>query len=327
MLQLQSWLRYCTLCFFFTFSLTSARFRSTSAALRVQGGSLTFGGEGSPFEANPHYSPSPRQYGKRPMLLGDVPDPSEPNNGGFYIETQTFTYTNKPMSLLERFQRYASTLHESSPSVSIVSWASLAVFMLWRVPAVRPILQKHFVVNRLNLQSGRLLTLFLSSVSHIGFYHLAVNIAALLSLGPVVQRMLFSQSRWPLWPLIVGAASVSSVAFLALDRSGQGSCLGLSGVTVALLAVFARMYPTHVLGILLAGVIPIRLQASQLLQLVFIWSLFGSVAQIHSQVAHSAHLGGILFGLAYCEVWKRRFFLRPYIVQFLVRFRRKHRRL
>jgi membrane associated rhomboid family serine protease len=86
--------------------------------------------------------------------------------------------------------------------------------------------------------------------------------------------------------------------------------MGLSDVTMALLAVYARIFPRQNLGIFLAGVIPVRMPASRLLNVVAAWScagcLLSRVRAPATNVGHAAHLGGIVFGLAYYEAWIRR---------------------
>lgn len=275
--------------------------RQLPSKLRVRGG--THGN--SPYELNPDYMSSPK-----PVRLGDS-DGDFPPPSSFYIETQTFSLgenssqSSGAKGLVPALAHYASNLHRTSPTLSLSSLASLSVFALWNiVPKARPILQKYFVCSRLNLRAGRWPGLVLSSVSHIGFWHICFNMMALLSVGPKVRQVLLATCGWPLYPLVLGSALAGSAVFLALDRRQAGG-MGLSAVTLSLIAVYSRFFPNRQLGILLAGIIPVRLAARQWLGVMLAWSVVGSLADVGG-VAHSAHLGGLLFGLAYYEVWLRR---------------------
>jgi rhomboid-like protein len=81
--------------------------------------------------------------------------------------------------------------------------------------------------------------------------------------------------------------------------------MGLSGVTLAFLALQARLTPEREFGLALGGIIPVRMAAQVALILLLVWSLIGSLAR-ESTVAHSTHLGGLLFGMGYYELWTRR---------------------
>jgi rhomboid-like protein len=127
-----------------------------------------------------------------------------------------------------------------------------------------------------------------------------VNLFAFLSFGPSIVQTL---SPWTLWPLVVGAAIFSSHVFLLMSKGG--ACMGLSGVTLAFLAFVARLRPEQELGVLFMGIIPVRMPAQVALYALLAWSLLGSIIR-KGRVAHSAHLGGLLFGMGYFELWTRR---------------------
>ena len=108
-------------------------------------------------------------------------------------------------------------------------------------------------------------------------------------------------------PFLGGAALAASLTFLLLQPlSRAGGALGLSGVTLALLAVQARIHPTRIMGVRLMGIIPIRIKAENLLLGLTAWSFVGAISKLRTNVGHAAHLGGLLFGVAYHQ-----FVLRP----------------
>jgi Rhomboid family len=87
-------------------------------------------------------------------------------------------------------------------------------------------------------------------------------------------------------------------------RGGGGGCMGLSGVTLAMMALQAKLSPDKEFRIVLA-IFPVTLRANMALTCLLIWSVIGSLAR-NSEVAHITHLGGLLFGVGYYEVWLRR---------------------
>lgn len=81
--------------------------------------------------------------------------------------------------------------------------------------------------------------------------------------------------------------------------------MGLSGVTLAFLALQARLTPEREFAVALMGILPVRMPAQVALICLLVWSLIGSLAR-KSRVAHVSHLGGLLFGMGYYELWMRR---------------------
>lgn len=269
-------------------TLASKASNLTTLRLPPRGGS-------SPYEINPNYAP-PRQ----PVTLGDLEQRSyEPP----YQQQRYHVEIPKQTSVLDQVKQYIFQLHDLSPTLSIGSASCIFIWILWQRPQCLHFLQRNFVCSRYNLRKGRHYTTLTSAVSHASFTHLLVNLFAYLSFGPTLVQTLSS-----LWPLVVGAALFSSQLYLVFSKNG-GGCMGLSGVTLAFLAVFARMYPQRELGVMFMGIIPVRMQAQVALLALLVWSVVGSMLRI-GNVAHAAHLGGLLFGMGYYELWKKRAMLR-----------------
>lgn len=215
-------------------------------------------------------------------------------------------------SWLDNLRIQFRAMYQSSPSLMATMVSCVMVFLAWQVRPNATVLRQYFVLSRANMRAFRWPSLFLSAVSHMDFWHLLVNLYGLWSFRPSVQRTL-KQVNQPLGPFLGGAALASSLAFLFLQPfSGAGGALGLSGVTLALLAVHARTHPESILGIRLAGIVPVRMKAENLLICLTAWSFVGSLAKMHSSnIGHAAHLGGLLFGVAYHQFALRKRILRP----------------
>ena len=275
--------------------LVSARTSSTHLALRLpRGGSELY-------EINPDYVPPPSS--RRPASLGDLEN--SPSRHQYYTETSR-PYARR--SSLGQFMAYTTQLHRISPTLSVGSASCILIWLLWQIPQAQRYLQRYFVCSRYNVLHGRQWTTLTSAVSHASFTHLLVNLFAFLSFGPSLVQTL-SSSNWKLWPLVVGAALFSSNVFLVCSKRG-GGCMGLSGVTLAFLAFTARLHPKRELGVLLMGIVPVRMPAETMLYVLLAWSVAGTFVETKSGVAHSAHVGGLLFGMGYYELWKRRSLLR-----------------
>ena len=298
-------------------------------ALQCRGGSSFHkGGGGGPIELNPAfqggYNPSSKNEHEVWLQQQLQQQPYEPIYHQRSSVTSPRHYKPQHSSIVSSITNYFAALHQLCPSLCWTMVSCLLVFGMWQVTRFtgrpNPILSQWFVNSRSNTRRTMGASLILSSLSHIAPYHLVGNLMALSHFGPRVKGLLQERSPGyykttttnkdvPLWPLMVSSAIVSNVAQIFLtNRPGGGSSLGLSGVTMALAAVQARAEPYRTFGILLWGVIPLSLQATQMLQLWIGVSLVGHLmASLLPQqrgdnnIAHMAHLGGLLVGVVYYE--------------------------
>jgi membrane associated rhomboid family serine protease len=155
------------------------------------------------------------------------------------------------------------------------------------------------------LKSGRWSALLLSpSISHAGLFHLAFNLMTLVSLGYPVQQTL-QLSKWPLWPyysvVLAGSFSyyslkwwwglyrtVSRHAFLAVQAQLYPKTSWHFDSWELFRSVYKRRSVTSLAGFGVCGDFVEREEMG------------GGVP-----IAHSAHLGGLLFGIAYHAAWLR----------------------
>lgn len=143
---------------------------------------------------------------------------------------------------------------------------------------------------------------------HANFRHLLCNMLAVWMLGAELERA-WGAKRYLTYYLFcgVGAALVQQLVWLG---TGPGITVGASGAVFGILLAFGWLFP-EVRMFLLFLPIPIRART-----FVFIYALFELTSGIASvsgdNVAHFAHLGGLLFGgLMICwwqfvEPWLRR---------------------
>jgi len=138
---------------------------------------------------------------------------------------------------------------------------------------------------------------------HGGFLHLAMNCWALYMFGREVEWTLGVPRYLTMYFLsgIVGGLFQEFVALIWPQYFGS-AVVGASAGILGVVAAYASLFPERTLTLLLAFVIPVNLRAKYLLLfslalaalgISFPKSIFGG------GVAHAAHLGGILTGLAF----------------------------
>lgn len=269
---------------------------SPSLALSARGGAGA-----SLYELNPNYvpyrTPSSSHHPTWDHDLEAIDARSRQTWSPFRLEQPRFA----KQTVLEQVHHALNRLHFISPSLYYTTLSCFLVFVLWQMPFMQPFLRNYFVLSHFNLTKRRIPCILLSAVSHEGLLHLLGNILVLLTFGPPVKQML----RADIWPLLVGAALAGSASFLLLDRNHHGGSLGLSDVTLAIVAVYAKLLPRKRLTTVVAGLVPVQLEAHRLLYYLLGTSVFGVLVQKQSPIAHSSHLGGLLFGIAYYEAWRR----------------------
>lgn len=134
---------------------------------------------------------------------------------------------------------------------------------------------------------------------HGGWIHLALNLLFLHSIGPVIETTL---GRWRFLALYLFSGTVGGVlhvagAWLMPDAFGRpvvGASAGLSG----LLAALGALYAERRLRVLLFFVIPLEIRAKHILLAGILASAVGAVVAV-GPIAHLAHLGGFIGGLAW----------------------------
>ena len=146
---------------------------------------------------------------------------------------------------------------------------------------------------------------------HGDIWHLLFNCIGLFFLGQALEEVLGPRGFLRLYFGTGVAGGLLQVLFAALfgDRFG-GYVLGASAGVYGLLAAYAAMFPDRVVTLLLFFVLPISVRARTILWFSAGIAIFGIVMRfgngLHSleagNIAHAAHLGGMLAGLA-CVRW------------------------
>lgn len=142
---------------------------------------------------------------------------------------------------------------------------------------------------------------FLTSVFlHGSFAHLFYNMFALAMFGPVLEKKIGSARFIELF--IVGGiiGSVLYYLFVVLSISPPIPALGASGAIYAILGALSIIMPNMVIYF---WFFPMRMRYAAILWIVL--EFLGSFNP-NSGIASAAHLGGLIFGIAYGWITSRR---------------------
>jgi membrane associated rhomboid family serine protease len=132
--------------------------------------------------------------------------------------------------------------------------------------------------------------------AHGGFFHILFNMYALWLFGSALEK-LWGPKRFLIFYFVCGLAAGLAQMFLV---SG-GQAIGASGAIMGLLAAFAYTFPNVQFFIL---PIPFPIKAKYLAMIYAAIDIFGEFSG-GGNVAHFAHLGGLVMGLILCIIWKK----------------------
>lgn len=133
---------------------------------------------------------------------------------------------------------------------------------------------------------------------HGGWIHLGMNLLLLHSLGPVMETTL---GRWRFLLLYLVSGTLGGILHVAgawmMPDSFGGPVVGASAGLCGLLAALGALHSEERLRVLLFFVIPMEIRAKFVLLGGIVISALGAVFVV-GPIAHLAHLGGFIGGLA-----------------------------
>lgn len=150
------------------------------------------------------------------------------------------------------------------------------------------------LVPELVLTRGFVWQLISYQFLHGGLFHILINMFMVWMFGRELEAL------WGPWGflrfyLVCGVAAGGA---MLLFGPASTPTVGASGAMLGLLGAFAFYWPNR--RVYVWGIFPIQIK--YLVLILGAFSLYAGMAQARSNVAHLAHLGGLLMGLLY--VWK-----------------------
>lgn len=136
---------------------------------------------------------------------------------------------------------------------------------------------------------------------HAGFWHLFCNMFTILFFGPTIERE-WGEKKFLIYYIVcgVGAAIIQQLTWML--HPGLACTVGASGAVFGILFAFAWLFPEQKMFLLF---IPIPLSSRVFVAIFALIELFSGVAPLAGDnVAHFAHLGGMLFGYLLIKYWQ-----------------------
>lgn len=160
---------------------------------------------------------------------------------------------------------------------------------------------KWFALSLAGLTHGYVWQLLTYQFMHGGWLHLLVNCWVIYVFGRELEEALGPARFLGLYFAggVLGGL-VQGVAGLLVGGIFAAPVVGASAGAFALLAAFASLYPDRLLTLLLFFIIPVSLRAKYLLLFLGIVTVLGLLLP-GGNIAHAAHLGGMLTGLLFAR--------------------------
>lgn len=158
---------------------------------------------------------------------------------------------------------------------------------------------------------------------HGGFWHLFFNMYTLMIFGTLLENVWGSKKFFLFYMVTgLGAALLHTLvqfievqhfqnlveagnvgAIQSIRRIFMTPTVGASGAIYGLLLAYGMLFPNNVMGLIFP---PIQLKAKWFVLIFGGIELFLGVSQSGGNIAHFAHLGGMLFGLLLILYWKKK---------------------
>ena len=133
--------------------------------------------------------------------------------------------------------------------------------------------------------------------AHGGFMHILFNMYALWMFGAVLERV-WGPKKFLIFYLVCGLAAGLAQMF---TMDVNGSAVGASGAIMGLLAAFAYLFPDTKFYIL---PFPFPIKAKFMVAIYAAIDLFGGFHPgAADNIAHFAHLGGMVMGFILVIIW------------------------
>jgi len=136
---------------------------------------------------------------------------------------------------------------------------------------------------------------------HAGIWHIAFNMFALYMFGGPVERLLGTRRYLTYYFVCVVSAALTQLAFAAVT-GGLNPSVGASGGVFGLLLAYGIYFPNNRVMLIFP---PIPMPARIFVLVYAALELFLGVTGTQEGVAHFAHLGGMIGGIALLTFWRR----------------------
>lgn len=131
---------------------------------------------------------------------------------------------------------------------------------------------------------------------HAGIGHIFFNLFALWMFGQSIENT-WGTRRFTIYYLLTGVGAALLHMFIS---GGQAPMLGASGAVYGILLAFGMMFPNRRIMLLFP---PIPMKAKYFVAIFGVIEFVSGISRTNSNVAHFAHLGGMLVGFILIKYW------------------------
>jgi len=136
---------------------------------------------------------------------------------------------------------------------------------------------------------------------HGSFTHLFFNMFALWMFGCVIERV-WGPQKYLLYYLACGIGAGLCQELVQFLMGSYSLTIGASGAVYAILLAFGMTFPEERIFIF---PLPIPIKAKWFVAFYAAIELFSAVNSVGDNVAHMAHVGGMLFGFILIKYWRK----------------------
>lgn len=192
-----------------------------------------------------------------------------------------------------------------APVLKWILLGTIAVFVLQYIFAAwfrSDFFVEFFALSSSQLARGFVWTLVTYAFLHGPPLHIIGNMLVVFFIGRELVPLLGAKRFVHFY---LGAALAGALAWLLVDlmTGSTGVVIGASASAFALLTLFACIYPNKPITLLLFFIIPLTIKPKYIAFILLAFSLFGllflELPPGGDNIAHSAHLGGMLAGWAF----------------------------
>ncbi len=204
-------------------------------------------------------------------------------------------------------QRYTPTTEFSvfPPAVKHLIIINVVVFIASYTPGIGEFLQIYaplYPLSSPNFYPWQFVTYMFM---HANILHIAFNMFALWMFGQAIEN-LWGSKRFVIYYFITGIGA--GLCFILINNTpvmtSQGlyyiPTIGASGAVYGILLAFGMMFPNRRIMLLFP---PIPMKAKYFVAIFGAFELFMGLGGYGTNVAHFAHVGGIVFGFVLIKFW------------------------
>jgi membrane associated rhomboid family serine protease len=191
-----------------------------------------------------------------------------------------------------------------TPVVKNLLIINVIIFFLQKILADFPLAQ-YLALWSVGTDNFRPYQLFTYMFAHADFMHILFNMMGLVFAGPLLEAF-WGQKRFLLFYIItgIGAGVFNVLISLFLHPDSFSHMIGASGAVYGLITAYGVLFPNSEVRLLF---FPFGIKAKYIVLVLGGIAIFSAVMpQAGDNVAHLAHLGGILVAIILIQVWKKR---------------------